>query len=541
MRLRLVLGGLGIGLLLVTTACSDEDDEKDPQRGKGAGASGGSGGTNGGTGAAAGDGGMGGISGNGGIGGSGGNSGGAGAGGTSGGSAGAGGTNAGGTNAGGTNAGGSAGASGGSAGSSGASTGGTGGGCPTGYGDCDSNPLDCETDLNLVTSCGSCTKTCNGANGTVECQSGTCVITACDTNHGDCDNDESNGCEENLVNNDNHCGVCGRDCAAAGSTCSTNMCAPVTVQASLPFGIQGYQGRTWTYGGGDMYYTDYYSYTVRRIPLDGSAVENIWNAATSWAGRFSIVYNPTEIIWVQRGTPSVVLKKAHTAAESDLPQVVFTPQYQPYFLQQKGNAYYWFSGDYQSGDPAGYIYTRSATAPSNDPGTRIMAVDQGTHGTVRTFVVGDSALYWYTTDTNPGEVRTTPLSGGTPTVVPTGTIATGYADDRVRLFPVGNDLYYQRAEGTSFANGIYRWTPGDTGPGTQIVTQDNISDFLVDGQNVYFILLNQNAVYKAPISGAAAVQIANVGGIRFLHQDADSLYVFKSTSSSSSSITRVLK
>ncbi|MGE0321300.1 MAG: hypothetical protein AB7K71_15295 [Polyangiaceae bacterium] len=544
MRFRLLLGGLGIGLLLATAACSDEDTKQDPKQGRGSGGDGG-------TGAVAGNGATGAMGG--GLGGSGGNSGGAGAGGASGaggtstggtsaggtssGGASAGGTSSGGASAGGTSAGGTS--AGGSAGGSAGATGGTGGGCPTGYADCDSNPTDCETDLSLVTSCGSCTKTCNGANGSVECQSGSCVITACDTNYGDCDGDESNGCEQNLVNNDQHCGVCGRDCAAAGSTCSTNMCAPVTVQSALPISTDNSNGATWAFGNGALYQVGYYAYTLRKVPIDGSPISSIWSAATNHAGRQSLVVNSNEVIWTQRGTPSVVLKKAHTAAQSDLPQIVFTPEYQPYFLRQKGNAYYWFSGDYQASDPGGWIYTRSVTAPSSDPGTRIMAVDQGTHNKVFAFVVSDNALYWYTDQSTPGEIRTTPLSGGTPTVVPTGIIASGYANDRVRLFPVGNDLYYQRAEGTSFANGIYHWTPGDSGPGTQIVTRDSIADFVVDSSAVYFIVLNANAVYKAPLTGGAFVQIANTGGVRFLHQDADSVYLQKGTSTTD--IVRVLK
>ncbi|MCB9590314.1 MAG: hypothetical protein H6718_33195 [Polyangiaceae bacterium] len=541
MRLRLLLGGLGMGVLLATAGCSDEDTKQDPKRGKGAGATGGTGGS----GASAGNGGTGAMAGNGGVGGSGGISGAGGT--TTGGASGSSGSSSGGgagTTSGGAGGatGGSAGTTGGSAGTTGGSagtTGGSGGACPAGFGDCDSNPLDCETDLSLVTSCGACNKTCNGANGSVECQSGTCVITGCDTNYGDCDGDDSNGCEQNLVSNDQHCGVCGRDCAAAGSTCSTNMCAPVTVQSALPISTDNSNGATWAFGNGALYQVGYYSYTVRKVPLDGSAFSNIWSAATNHAGRRSLVVNSNEVIWTQRGTPSVVLKKAHTAAQSDLPQIVFTPQYQPYFLQQKGNAYYWFSGDYQAGDPGGWIYTRSVTAPSSDPGTRIMSVDQGTHNAVFAFVVSDNALYWYTTQSTPGEIRTTPLAGGTPTVVPTGIIASGYANDRVRLFPVGNDLYYQRAEGTSFANGIYRWTPGDTGTGTQIVTRDNVSDFVVDGTSVYFIVLNANAVYKAPLTGAAPVQIANTGGVRILHQDADSIYLQKG--SGTTDIVRVLK
>lgn len=150
-------------------------------------------------------------------------------------------------------------------------------------------------------------------------------------------------------------------------------------------------------------------------------------------------------------------------------------------------------------------------------------------------------MYWYTTDVSPGEVRTTPLSGGTPKVVPTGIIASGYANSRVQLIPFGNDLYYQRAEGTSFINGVYRWTPGDTGPGTQVVIRDNVAEFAVDANYVYFIVLNQNAIYRVPLSGGAEQQIANVGGQRILHQDADSLYVWRTTGSSTSSLVRIVK
>src|SRR5690606_31272337 len=120
------------------------------------------------------------------------------------------------------------------------------GGCPTGFGDCDSDPTDCETDLNLVTSCGSCTNSCNGANGSVACQSETCVITACDANFGDCNGDPSDGCEEDLRLNDNHCGVCGRDCAAAGTTCVTgNVCGAVTLHSGLPIGTDNSNAFTW--------------------------------------------------------------------------------------------------------------------------------------------------------------------------------------------------------------------------------------------------------------------------------------------------------
>src|SRR5690606_28675535 len=94
MRMRMPWGGLGGGLLMAATGCSDEDDDNDPKRGKGSGGSesGGSGGAgNGGVGGVSGNGGTGAVSGSGGSAGNPGGSGGSGgsAGNTTGGAAGA--------------------------------------------------------------------------------------------------------------------------------------------------------------------------------------------------------------------------------------------------------------------------------------------------------------------------------------------------------------------------------------------------------------------------------------------------------------------
>lgn len=414
---------------------------------------------------------------------------------------------------------------------------GAGGGCPAGTGECDGDPSTvCEADLTLVTSCGSCTNSCNGANGTVECLSGTCTITACSAGFDDCDADPSNGCEASIVSNDVHCGQCGRNCAAAGTTCSVDQCDAITLHTELPIGSDNSNGLTWTVGDGAIFNNGYGSYTVRRIPMDGAGVTTVWDSSAA-GGRRSLVTNRTHVIWVERGTPSVVLSKPFGAAPADLPAVVFTPEYQPYFLQVRGGAYYWFSGDYQSGDPAGYIYTRSTTAAASDPGTRIVDVDQGNHGAVTWFTTSTDALYWFTTDGE--EVRTTPLSGGTPTVVPIGAIAGGLQNSRVKMRTAGTTLYYNVDTGTSFANGIYRWEPGESA-GTQLVVQEGVVDFVVDDEAIYFVSSGTNGVRKAPITGGASVEITNTGANLIIHQDADSLYV-ANLKASKSAIYRVLK
>ncbi|HMR09837.1 MAG TPA: hypothetical protein PKA88_28865, partial [Polyangiaceae bacterium] len=349
----------------------------------------------------------------------------------------------------------------------------------------------------------------------------------CAAGNGNCDNDPSNGCEQPILSNDKHCGECGRDCAAAGTTCSVDRCKEVVVQSGLPFGTDGGGTRTWAVGNGAFFHVNYFNYNVRRIPMDGSPLSVVWSATSASAGYNSLLANNTHVTWVQRGTPSVVLQKAHTASATTNPTVLFTPQYQPYFLQISGTAYYWMSGDYQSGDTVGHVFTRSVNAASTDPGTAIVTVNQGIHGAVTNFHAGASALYWYTTAVTPGEVRTTPLAGGTPTVVPTGTIASGYANDNVTLRTVGNVLYYNQEVGTAFANGIYKWAPADTA-GTQLVVHEGVRDFVVDANSIYYVD-GGNKTYKAPLAGGAGVEIASVGGLRIIHQDTDSIYVIKST------------
>ena len=99
---------------------------------------------------------------------------------------------------------------GGTAGSGMAGSGGKG--CPTGLGDCDSDPSDCETSLTLITSCGSCTTTCDAAHGDARCDAQTleCVLgpNGCVTGYDDCDGDASTGCEAELATDPAHCGGC---------------------------------------------------------------------------------------------------------------------------------------------------------------------------------------------------------------------------------------------------------------------------------------------------------------------------------------------
>jgi len=178
----------------------------------------------------------------------------------------------------------------GSAATHGSSAGASAGdGCPLGYDDCDDDPSDCETPVNTLTQCGGCAISCSDEQGTVECTEGKCVMTSCTKGYGDCDNDGTTGCELALAEDDAHCGDCLRDCAAAGSTCNTSMCTPITVASAISGFASFMTGRSVYFMTG--------GYTLSLLQLDGGTKKQIWAATASVGSTLirtrSIVTRPT--------------------------------------------------------------------------------------------------------------------------------------------------------------------------------------------------------------------------------------------------------
>jgi hypothetical protein len=99
--------------------------------------------------------------------------------------------------------------------------------CDPGFGDCDADLSNgCETSLDTLSDCGACATACDLAHASESCSTGACTLGACDEGFGDCDGDEGNGCEtalDTLVD----CGVCGEACDLlhADESCSTGTCA----------------------------------------------------------------------------------------------------------------------------------------------------------------------------------------------------------------------------------------------------------------------------------------------------------------------------
>lgn len=103
--------------------------------------------------------------------------------------------------------------------------------CEAGRGDCDNDPLNgCETQITTPSNCGACGAVCNALDADVSCATGACgCSSACPSNlHGNCDGNCANGCETSLATFTD-CDACGRACAPphASASCSTGACLVV--------------------------------------------------------------------------------------------------------------------------------------------------------------------------------------------------------------------------------------------------------------------------------------------------------------------------
>ena len=97
--------------------------------------------------------------------------------------------------------------------------------CPAGETCCEGACVD--TRLN-VAHCGACMRACAVDHGDPVCAAGTCAIERCAAPYADCDRMTANGCETHTLTDANHCGACGRACAARPSatvTCMAGECA----------------------------------------------------------------------------------------------------------------------------------------------------------------------------------------------------------------------------------------------------------------------------------------------------------------------------
>jgi hypothetical protein len=373
----------------------------------------------------------------------------------------------------------------------------------------------------------------------------------CPAGFGECDNNPATVCEQPL-NDAKHCGSCDRDCTIDGATCTQGLCTTVQLfsAADMPFGSDNSGARSWAFDPttAAAYWVGFNNYAVRGYPFDGSAAKLIWQPATAaTAGTESIAVTGGNVYWSIGGASPTVFQKAIADAASVAPTQAFHPVARAAFLRAQGTSFYWTTGDYQ--DPTapatGLVYTRAIAAADTDPGTAIVTVDQGNFAGFQAFQPTSNALYWISSNgAVPYELRTTPLTGGTPSAVPKiagapSTVICAYGGVAPTLYAVGATIYFTRVLASSALNGVYRFATGDAAP-TQLVMADGVTNLLVDGASIYYLQQNANNVFKAPLAGGSGAIIANASGYKLIGQDAKYLYLLQS-GSGTSTLAKVIK
>jgi hypothetical protein len=105
--------------------------------------------------------------------------------------------------------------------------------CEAGTGNCLGNPDgSCEQNLRTdIEHCGRCGGLCTVQNGTPDCEDGVCIVDDCEAGYDNCNDEEedggyADGCETNLLNDEDNCGSCGNACSAehGTATCVSGKC-----------------------------------------------------------------------------------------------------------------------------------------------------------------------------------------------------------------------------------------------------------------------------------------------------------------------------
>lgn len=97
--------------------------------------------------------------------------------------------------------------------------------CNSGFANCNGSNADgCEINLlSNTNNCGACGSVCpTRTNATSVCVSGACSI-VCNSGFGNCDGNNTNGCEISLLTDKNNCGTCGHICPGA-QVCTAGVC-----------------------------------------------------------------------------------------------------------------------------------------------------------------------------------------------------------------------------------------------------------------------------------------------------------------------------
>jgi hypothetical protein len=413
------------------------------------------------------------------------------------------------------------------------------------------NPDPCGKDLqNDLANCGTCGNVCGfGANSFPLCTAGACKI-GCNTQYGNCDNNDKNGCETVLAADPANCNACGRDCG--GGTCTTGQCGPVNLSPKVDAGLPNGYPISLALDASSIYYGWYSNTTglVDIVKLDkttGDAV--ILASGTSYYQFLTADADPNGFVYFIRSatadfpvggpytsTDAAILKVAKTSPDGGVQTPIIVAggavgaaggpivDSNTHIAVTTSGIY--FSEYGFSATAGGGVFKcplTGACAP-----VQLAPNEYGTYG-----LALDTAAFVFN-NVQTGTVFTCPIAGcpASPTSLQTASQARVMAIDAANYYWINSEsASINKADRTS--NTVTTLASG----------QSNPYGIAVDEKNVYWVTPNNPGVLNecaiAGCSGTPTTLVPNLSAAEGVAVDATAVYWF--TQTTGGSVFKVVK
>ena len=271
--------------------------------------------------------------------------------------------------------------------------------CPEGFRDCDGVAESvCETHVGADPEhCGACGRVCAAGDGQeAVCEEGMCAV-RCAASWADCNADPTDGCEAHLTDDAASCGSCARDCGQA--RCIDGLCEHNVLAAGLdrPIGIAA--------DASHVYWASFAETgAVFRVSKTGGPSQPLMTAV---ARPYEVVVGDDDVFVTEYGTPPTFagnvfrVPKAGGAVETLVPNTVAASE-----LAADAQTLFWVSSH-----PA--IDGASIHAVPRIGGQDVVLLSAEAH--ILDIVVHGGALYWLTAASPPtysdGAIHRSDLDG----------------------------------------------------------------------------------------------------------------------------------
>jgi hypothetical protein len=354
--------------------------------------------------------------------------------------------------------------------------------CAAGWGDCDKNAANgCETaTINDVANCGGCGQACAPLpNASVKCTGTTCGLASCNTGWGNCDGNDTNGCETDLTTSQAHCGACTIACGS-GLVCFNGNCGGVnqstvaTLATGLDFGATSLGN---VVDPCQIAVDDVAAYLATRTAIYKIAKTGGALVQLAGGGTYGIAVDATYVYFGD----SVALNRVPKAGGAVTPVVTSA---QPSCITLDATSLYYTQG------PSVWSAAKAASGGA----TRLATVTGGSSS--RGLAVDGTNVYWGTDNSvGDGTLYSAPMTGGaaTPLSAAFG-ILPGVAVD-------ATNVYY-----TSFSPGAVAYTK--VGGAKTTIVPGALYGVAVDAVDV-FVAGSNGTINRTPVAGGATVVLAD--------------------------------